>query len=205
LQEEISMDEIDEIVQFWFGDEADDAAAAARQQGLWWSKNPQTDALIRTRYEPLVLAAEAGGLDAWRATPQGLLALILLTDQFPRNIYRDTPNAFRFDPLARKLCLEALDTGAVAALRPVQRVFCYLPLEHAENLAQQQRCVDLFTALAAEVPEAWRSPFEFFVGFAEKHRVIIERFGRFPHRNAILGRPSTDEELLFLQQPGSSF
>lgn len=196
---------MNDIVQFWFGDEPDDAAAANRQQALWWSKNADTDALIRTRFEAKVLAAEAGELDAWRATPKGLLALILLTDQFPRNIYRDTPAAFRFDALARKLALEALDTGAVAALRPVERVFCYLPLEHAENLAQQQRCVELFTTLAAEVPAAWRATFEYFVGFAEKHRVIIERFGRFPHRNAILGRPSTDEELLFLQQPGSSF
>jgi uncharacterized protein (DUF924 family) len=196
---------MNDIIQFWFGDEPDDAVAAARQQALWWSKSPDTDALIRTRFEALVLAAEAGELDTWRATPQGLLSLILLTDQFPRNIYRDTPDAFRFDPLARKLCLEALDTGAVAALRPIQRVFCYLPLEHAENLAQQQRCVDLFTTLAAEVPTAWRATFEYFVGFAEKHRVIIERFGRFPHRNAILGRHSTDEELQFLQQPGSSF
>jgi len=199
------MNEYADILHFWFGDDSDDAVVAGKQQALWWSKNPQTDALIRTRFEPLVLAAAAGELDTWRATPESLLALILLTDQFPRNIYRDTPDAFRFDPLARKLCLEALDTGADQQLRPIQRIFAYLPLEHSENLAHQQRCVELTTALAKQVPEAWRKSFESFAGFAEKHRVIIERFGRFPHRNAILDRPSTDEELEFLQQPGSSF
>jgi uncharacterized protein (DUF924 family) len=199
------MNEYADILHFWFGDDSDDVVVAGKQQALWWSKNPHTDTLIRTRFEPLVLAAEAGELDGWRATPEGLLALILLVDQFPRNIYRDTPDAFSFDPLARKLCLEALDTGADQQLRPIQRIFAYLPLEHSENLAHQQRCVELTTALALQVPEAWRTSFESFAGFAEKHRVIIERFGRFPHRNAILGRPSTDEELQFLQQPGSSF
>lgn len=194
-----------DIINFWFGTEADDAAAATAQQSLWWSKHAPTDALIRQRFEAAVLAAEAGELDAWRATPEGLLALVLLTDQFPRNIYRDTPDAFRFDPQARKLCLEALDTGTDQALRPIQRVFLYLPLEHSENLQHQQRCVELFEALAREVPDQWRGTFKGFTGFAEKHLVIIERFGRFPHRNAILGRPSTDEELQFLQQPGSSF
>jgi uncharacterized protein (DUF924 family) len=199
------MNEYADILHFWFGDDSDDVVVAGKQQALWWSKNPQTDALICTRFEPLVLAAAAGELDTWRATPESLLALILLTDQFPRNIYRDTPNAFRFDPLARKLCLEALDTGADQQLRPIQRIFAYLPLEHSESLAHQQRCVELTMALAQQVPESWHKSFEFFAGFAEKHRVIIERFGRFPHRNAILGRPSTDEELEFLQQPGSSF
>lgn len=194
-----------DILHFWFGDDSDDGAVAGKQQALWWNKNPHTDALIRTRFEPSVLAAEAGELDTWRATPQGLLALILLTDQFPRNIWRDTPDAFRCDPLARKLCLEALDTGADQQLRPIQRVFVYLPLEHSENLAHQQRCVELNTALVQQVPPAWHKSFESFADFAEKHRVIIERFGRFPHRNTILGRPSTNEELQFLQQPGSSF
>lgn len=194
-----------EILQFWFGDEADDAVAAGKQKALWWAKNPATDALIRNRFEALVLAAEAGTLDAWRATPAGLLALVLLSDQFPRNIFRDTADAFRFDALARKLCLEALDTGVDAQLRPIQRVFLYLPLEHSESLAHQQRSVALFVALAQQVPAEWRALFAGFADYAEKHSVIIERFGRFPHRNAILGRPSTDEELLFLQQPGSSF
>jgi len=194
-----------EILRFWFGDEPDDAALATQQQQLWWAKNPATDALIKTRFGAQVLAAEAGTLDEWRTTPQGLLALVLLTDQFPRNIYRGSAESFRFDALARKLCLEALDTQVDALLRPIERVFLYLPLEHSENLAHQERSVQLFEALARQVPQSWRAPFAGFADYAEKHRVIIERFGRFPHRNALLGRPSTAEELQFLQQPGSSF
>lgn len=196
---------ISDILQFWFGEPGSDAEVAARQTTLWFQKDASTDARLKERFEQYTLAAEAGELDDWRAEPEGLLALLLLTDQFPRNIYRDTPDAFRFDALARDYCLYALDTGMDRMLAPVQRVFCYLPLEHSEQPIHQERSVALFTELAQAVPEAQRAAFHGFVDYAEKHRVVIARFGRFPHRNAILGRPSTEEELLFLQQPGSSF
>src|SRR5690606_32287203 len=138
-------------------------------------------------------------------TPQGRLALIILLDQFPRNMYRETPQAFAFDAKARALTLEGLQAGDDQALRPIERVFFYLPLEHAEDLALQHRCVELFETLAASLPEETRKSFDGFTDFARKHRVIVERFGRFPHRNAILGRESTDEEIAFLRTPGSSF
>ena len=199
------MPTIDDILTFWFGTDDDDARVADQQASLWWKKDPATDEAIRRRFEPQVLAAGQDKLEDWRTTPDGRLALILLTDQFPRNIYRDTPEAFRFDRKARDLCAEGLELGQAAHLRPIQRVFFYLPLEHSEDIDDQTWCVDLMRTLARRVPEAWKPTFEAFVDYAEAHQRIIDRFGRFPHRNAILGRTSSDEEVAFLKQPGSSF
>ncbi len=199
------MDEGTEILDFWFGRADDDTRIAAEKASLWWQKDAATDEDIRQRFEPQVRAAGQDKLDDWQASPEGRLALILLTDQFPRNIYRDTPEAFRFDGKARALCVDGLELGQAAHLRPIQRVFFYLPLEHSEDIDDQTWCVDLMRALAREVPEAWRSTFEGYVDYAEAHYRIIERFGRFPHRNRILGRESSDEERAFLTEPGSSF
>ena len=136
----------------------------------------------------------------------GRLALILLLDQLPRNIHRASPAAFAQDAKARDLCLRGLSLGADKALSPLARVFFYLPLEHAESREQQARSVALFEALAAEQAGGpARETFEGFADFARRHQVIVQRFGRFPHRNAILGRTSTPEEAEFLQQPGSGF
>lgn len=194
-----------EILDYWFGSNDDDARVAAENAGLWWKKNPSVDAEIRQNFEPQVQAAGRGQLDDWAESSEGRLALILLTDQFPRNIYRDTPHAFQFDAKARELCIDGLERGMASSLRPIQRVFFYLPLEHSEDADHQTWCVDLMRALARRVPEEWKTTFEGFVDYAEAHQRIIDRFGRFPHRNAILGRESTDEELEFLRQPGSSF
>ncbi len=199
------MKDIDAILSFWFGDGEDDAAVARHQGKLWWSKNEDIDASIRARFEPQVLAAGAGDLDHWRGSAQGWLALIILCDQFPRNIYRGTPRAFAFDAMARSLCLEGLEGGLDLQLRSIQRVFCYLPLEHSENPRHQDRGVALLRQLAADAPASQRQLFAKFVDFALRHQAVIERFGRFPHRNAILGRKSSDEEIAFLQEPGSSF
>ena len=139
-------------------------------------------------------------------SPAVRLALILLLDQLPRNIHRGTPAAFAQDPLARDLCLKGLSIGADKSLSPLERVFFYLPLEHAESREQQARSVALFEALAAEqAGTPAQATFAGFADFARRHQVIIERFGRFPHRNDILGRTSTPEEAAFLQQPGSGF
>jgi len=196
---------IQSILGFWFGDATDDAAAAARQAGLWWGKSDETDREIGDRFEALLQQAAGGQLDAWAQTPQGRLALILLLDQFPRNIYRGTPQAFAYDAQARELTLAGLQAGDDQSLRPIERVFFYLPLEHAEDLPLQQRCVALFEQMQTSLPAAAAKVFDGFTGFARKHQVIIERFGRFPHRNEILGRASTAEELAFLATPGSSF
>lgn len=151
------------------------------------------------------MQAAAHELDNWTQTPAGCLALILLTDQFPRNIYRDTPRAFAFDPLARAWCKEGLRNRMHESLRPIERVFFYLPLEHSESLDDQLHAVALFEELVTIVPQEQRNTFDGFVDYAHRHHEVIGRFGRFPHRNRILGRTSTEEELRFLEQKGSSF
>lgn len=194
------------LLALWFGDEADDVLRATRQAPLWWGKSSETDALLASRFDELAEAAAKGSLAHWADAPSGRLALILLLDQLPRNIHRGTPAAFAQDPLARDLCLKGLSIGADKSLSPLERVFFYLPLEHAESREQQVRSVSLFEALAAEqAGTPAQATFAGFADFARRHQVIIERFGRFPHRNDILGRTSTPEEAAFLQQPGSGF
>ncbi len=200
------MDDSAEILTFWFGDApGDDAAIAERQAGLWWRKDPAIDAAMRVRFQDQVEAAGNNQLDFWAESPHGRLALIILTDQFPRNIHRDTPDAFRFDSKARALCHAGLAAGDDRALRPIERIFHYLPLEHSEALADQEEVVRLTRALMDEADPAHRATFEGFWRYAVSHHDIIKRFGRFPHRNRILSRPSTPEEIAFLQTPGSSF
>ncbi|MFM5840066.1 DUF924 family protein [Aeromonas rivipollensis] len=194
------------LLDFWFGDDSGDAPRAARQAPLWWGKNRETDALLAHRFGEQAQAAAEGELAHWAEVPVGRLALILLLDQLPRNIHRASPAAFAQDARARDLCLRGLSLGADKALSPLARVFFYLPLEHAESREQQARSVALFEALAAEQADGpARETFEGFADFARRHQVIVERFGRFPHRNTILGRTSTPEEAEFLQQPGSGF
>ena len=194
------------LLALWFGNVADVVLRATRQAPLWWGKSSETDALLASRFGELAEAAAKGSLAHWADLPSGRLALILLLDQLPRNIHRGTPAAFAQDPLARGLCLKGLSIGADKSLSPLERVFFYLPLEHAESREQQARSVALFEALAAEqAGTPAQATFAGFADFARRHQVIIERFGRFPHRNDILGRTSTPEEAAFLQQPGSGF
>lgn len=202
------MNEADAILEFWFGEGFEDLAdstIAGRQSKLWWGKDEAADAGIRNQFEAQVRAAGTGKLDDWKASPDGWLALILLVDQFPRNIYRNTPDMFRFDGAAREYCEQGLDAGIDQRLRPIQRVFFYLPLEHSESPEDQTRCVALMEALVDQADAAEKKVFEGFVGYADAHKRIIDRFGRFPHRNRILGRDSSAEEVEFLAQPGSSF
>lgn len=196
---------IDEILSFWFGENPDDAQVAAQMASLWWGKERAADEEISQRFGSLVLDAEAGRLSEWLNTPRGSLALILLTDQFPRAIYRDQPMAFHFDAVARWFCLEGIAHGLDRRLRPIHRVFYYLPLEHAEDLSLQQRCVTLFQTLLDEVPDSAKPSFGNFLQFAQRHQDIIRQFGRFPHRNEVLGRQSSADEAQFLRQPNSSF
>jgi uncharacterized protein (DUF924 family) len=204
--EEPALTETAETIRaFWFGLEVDDTAVAAQKSKLWWAKNDVTDSEIRTRFKTSTLAAASGALDAWAATPSGTLALILLTDQFPRNMYRGRPESFSFDPIALHWALHALEYGFDASLRPIERIFVYLPLEHAESVTLQQRAVRLYEKLLNDVPAEQHSVFSGFVDFAVRHRDVIARFGRFPHRNAILGRASTEDERAFLKTAGSSF
>jgi len=201
----VKLEQAESILEYWFGTEADDLVAANQHTALWWKKNPQVDQEIRERFASLLDAAAAGNLDGWLTRPRGRLAMIILADQFSRNMYRDTPRSFAFDPLAQIWCKAGLDSGADRLLRPVERVFFNLPLEHSESLEDQHRSVALFKSLAESVPDEHRELFDGYLKYAERHRDIVQRFGRFPHRNAILGRESTEEEIAFLQQPGSSF
>jgi uncharacterized protein (DUF924 family) len=194
------------IHEYWFGTNLEDAAVTAREKArLWWSKDAEVDNEIRRRFESWVIKAGSGEFDNWASNPQDRLALILLTDQFPRSIYRDSAKAFAFDTKALSLAHTGIDAGFDAALRPLEKVFFYLPLEHSEALADQQRSVSLFQKLVDEAGPNQKPTFAEYLDFAVRHRDIISRFGRFPHRNKALGRNSTPEELSFLQQPGSGF
>jgi uncharacterized protein (DUF924 family) len=185
-----------EVLEFWFGAPGTPEHGTVRD--FWFRKSQATDAAIRARFGADVESALAGRREAWAATPRGALALILLLDQFTRNIFRDTPRAFAGDAQALALARRLVQQGDDRTLVPVERWFAYLPFEHAESLDAQRESLRLFGALASEglaEPLAW----------AQKHYDVIARFGRFPHRNAILGRVSSAEELEFLQQPGSRF
>ncbi|MCV6606093.1 MAG: DUF924 domain-containing protein [Porticoccaceae bacterium] len=192
------------VLDFWFGD-GSDADVASGQSPLWWGKNPDTDRQIKKEFEGDLQALADGELQQWLATPQGRLAAIIVLDQFSRNMYRDSGQSFAQDNLALTLCLEGMDSGADKKLSNIQRVFFYMPLEHAESMEMQNLSVATFEQLRDQTPPENKKLFSGFVGFAEKHRIIIERFGRYPHRNKLLGRESTVKEVEFLKQPGSSF
>jgi uncharacterized protein (DUF924 family) len=204
-EEEVVDTRLDDLLNFWFGNDPDDAAVAASQAKLWWGHDPETDADLRARFGAAAADAADGELDQWTASPRGRLAVILLLDQIPRAIHRGQPEAFAQDAKSRRIAAQGLDLGVDQILRPIDRVFLYLPFEHSEHLADQERSVQLFRELLASVAEDTREAFGLFLDYAERHREVIDRFGRFPHRNPILGRTSTPEEEAFLEQPGSSF
>ena len=193
------------LLGFWFGDDPDDTAVAKNKAELWWDHRAETDELLQARFGAAASSAAAGILDHWTGSPRGRLALILLLDQLPRAIHRATPAAFAQDAKARGVAEQGLESGADRLLRPIERLFFYLPFEHSEDLANQDRSVEFYRELVTTVPTGHRETFAAFVDFAVKHRDVIKQFGRFPHRNLILGRESTPEEKAFLEQPGSSF
>ncbi len=177
----------EKVLAFWFSPQA---------RPRWFVRSEAFDQALREQFGELYARAASGGLDAWATTPHGALALILLLDQVPRNVFRGTPAAFASDAKAREVARAAIDAGVDRDLTQEERLFMYLPLEHSESLADQDRCVELMREL--DENHDW-------LVYAIKHRDIIARFGRFPHRNAVLGRDSTEEEREFLLQPGSSF
>ncbi|MDI2144245.1 MULTISPECIES: DUF924 family protein [unclassified Pseudomonas] len=193
------------LLDWWFG-HAESATEVTAQQGkLWFGKKDSQDLEARERFGVFVDQALAGGLTEWTQRPEGWLALVLLLDQLPRMIFRDTPKAFSGDLRAQKLVAEGIAADFDRQLKPIQRLFIYLVFEHCENLAVQNEAVSRFIELVTEQPEAERGVFADNLDYAERHQRVIARFGRFPHRNAVLGRESTAQELEFLKQPGSSF
>jgi len=185
-----------DVLDFWF-----DSATEA----LWFAQDDAFDASIRERFGDTLAAARRGELDAWAETPEGWLALLIVRDQFSRNLYRDDARAWADDPATQAIALEGVARGFDHRLSPLQRVFAYLPLEHAESLGLQKHCVRLFERLVSDQPAAVRSHFEHFLDYARRHHDVIDRFGRFPHRNAALGRADTPAEQAYLATPGSGF
>lgn len=200
------MNEIEQVLDFWFGACGPDGALDRAKQKMWFSDGRQHDPVIRKRFGKLHRRAARGELDAeWAATSRGRIALIIVLDQFSRHIHRGTPAAFAQDPAAQRLATAGVEQGADRGLIPAQRAFFYLPFEHSEDVKLQRLGTRAFERLAAEVAPAWRKEYAGFADYAGHHRDIVERFGRFPHRNKILGRASTPEEVEFLKEPGSSF
>jgi uncharacterized protein (DUF924 family) len=188
------------ILNFWFGDSGTESTSYEQRRRFWFGKTPEFDQAIREQFHAVYAQAAAGQLDHWQDTPEGSLALILVLDQFSRNMFRDTAQAFATDPQALAAAKRAIARGFDQQLLPIQRIFLYLPLEHSEDLADQQQSVEQFRQLIAASPDL-QDTFD----YALRHQSVIERFGRFPHRNRLLGRDTTPEEAEFLTQPGSSF
>jgi uncharacterized protein (DUF924 family) len=187
----------DDVLDFWF--DRKDADAPLQHRKAWFEKNAAFDEQIRSRFASAVETALAEGYADWTETAEGALALLILLDQFPRNLFRGEAKAFAGDTRARIVARQAVDRGFDIAVQPMMRMFFYLPFEHSEHLPDQELAHLLFSALDKELPGLD------LAGWADKHRVVIARFGRFPHRNAALGRDSSPDEIDFLKQPGSSF
>ena len=188
-----------DILDFWFLPETD--AGYGKPRAEWFRKDDAFDTAIGQRFSALVEQAVAGGLRDWdQQGPDGTLARILVLDQFTRNAWRGTPASFAGDPLALAAAEALVDSGADQTLTPLQRWFAYMPFEHAEEARMQERSVALFAALARD-----HEGYDGALDYAHRHRAVIARFGRFPHRNPILGRASTPEETEYLAQPGSGF
>ena len=204
------MDRSEVIRDYWFGkvDDAKTLDMSSPEVKRWFGESPDTDREIRERFHGDFVKAAEGGCAEWESSPKGCLTLALLFDQFPRNMFRNTPRAFETDPLAQGISLRAIEAGKDETLPLIERMFLYMPLMHSEDLALQKKALRLYEKLVKLSKEQCPANADFFVfayGFERKHYVIVERFGRYPHRNAILGRASTPEEIDFLTQPGSSF
>ncbi len=197
--------EPEDVLTFWFADATSGREALQQRNRLWFQGGAPFDHECAKHFGASLAAAADGRLDHWTESPRSRLALILLLDQFSRNIYRGTSAAYRQDARALAACMEGIELGHDRQLAPIERTFFYLPMEHTEDRKIQSLCVQQFEALAQEAPEELREQLLANAGYARGHRDIVERFGRFPHRNAILGRASTAEELEYLASPDAGF
>jgi len=198
-------DRFEDVLDFWFGELNEHGCSSPEHRKRWWTKSDAFDEAVKAHFLEDYEAIVGGDREAWRNTARGALAYIIVLDQFSRNMFRGTPTMFAADELAREACSEGLDAGFDAELAFDERVFFYLPLEHSEAMNDHGRCLELFKGLVDCAPAPLEGDAEYYLDFAERHKAIVERFGRYPHRNEILGRATTPEEAEFLEKPGSSF
>ncbi len=195
----------EDILQFWFGDATHSPGNAEARMSLWFGASPKVDAQIRERFSASVEAAAAGQHASWTRAQRPALALVVLLDQFPRNIWRGTARAFAHDAQALAVARQAVAAGFVHELAPIEQPFLTLPFQHSEALDAQRESVHLCREILETAPPDWRPFLEGFLPYAQQHLELIARFGRFPHRNAVLGRVSTPEEEAYLDRGGDSF
>ena len=198
-------DPIEDVLDFWFGELNELGCSSPEHRKRWWTKSDAFDEAIKAHFLHDYEAVVAGERESWRNTERGTLAYIIVLDQFSRNMFRGTPEMFTADELAREACREGLDAGFDAELEFDERVFFCLSLEHSESMDDHERCLEIFHDLLSSAPEPLEADAKNYLDFAKAHKAIVERFGRYPHRNATLGRASTPEEIEFLEEPGSSF
>ena len=196
---------IDAVLSFWFKEHALSAPQIDRRMEIWFSEDPVFDHEIEKEFSGDVEMASSGSLDHWGKSPKGRLALILMIDQFRRNIHRNTARAFSKDPLALKLCVQGAMEKMERSLSPIQKLFFFLPLQHAESRKVQAKSVEVFRHLAESVSETERETFMTVLQFAELHKDIIDQYGRFPHRNELLNRDNTPEENEYLAGDSLNF
>jgi len=189
----------DTILEYWFADSLASPAAYKERLPFWYSVSDEKDRDIRERFGATLEAVGQGKLDSWRSDSSSLLALTIVVDQFPRNIHRGTADAFHYDGIALGCCMESLDREKDLELLPGERMFQYLPLQHAEELGTQNLSVECYEKLLQSCGDDYKEVVKQGLDFASKHRDIIQKFGRFPHRNELLGRESTPDELEFLK------
>lgn len=201
----MSSEIIPQIVDFWLGPSLQGLEAARGRRDFWYKGGKEVDDEIRERFGDFIPQACDGGLADWQSTPDGALALVLLLDQFTRNLFRSTPDAYLGDPHAFDIVNTAIESGLDLKLGPVARIWLYHPFHHSEQVEAQDRGLVLLNELLREASEEWKPHVERSIQGWTRHRNIVAQFGRFPHRNDVLGRPSTDEERVFLDSDGESF
>lgn len=197
------MAKVEDVHRFWFGEDLENNPTQKNE--LWWKRPAGIDEEITAKFSGLLTEIAAGQHADWPRSVRGALARVLVLDQFPRHIFRGRPQAFAYDALALASTRQGIADGSDTKMLWIERAFFYLPLEHSEDLKMQELSVQKFKELVAETPAQWQDYIRDNARFADRHHEIVARFGRFPHRNAILGRVSTPEEIAFLKEPMSSF
>lgn len=193
------------VYDYWFGTEGLSLEAVKARGSLWWQGSADIDYDIERRFGKLVEVASKETLNHWMSAPQSAVALIVLNDQFPRNLYRSSGKAFSHDHLALKYARQLSQSEAFDQLEPVEKTFSLMPFEHSENLQDQEFSVEQFGVLVESVDEKWKESMKFYHQYAMDHMEIVRQFGRFPHRNQVLGRESTSEEIEYLESGGRRF